>query len=88
MESECCGAPEWFTETGICSQCKEHAEFIDLDELDNRWVILEEGYLFLSYLTEDEAKQKIELCRQVYPELTYTLFYDEYYEYLEIDKTN
>lgn len=88
MESECCGASEWIEGTGICNQCKEHAEFYDLDEIDNRWVILQEGYLFMSYLTEDEAKEKIEMYRQVYPGLTYTLFYDEYYEYLEIDKTN
>jgi len=30
-ESECCGASRWHTETDICSACKEHAEFIDLE---------------------------------------------------------
>ena len=32
MESECCGASEWLDETGICSNCMEHAEFYDEDE--------------------------------------------------------
>ena len=27
--SECCGSPPWF-ETGLCSSCKEHADFIDI----------------------------------------------------------
>jgi hypothetical protein len=88
MESECCGASEWLGYTGICSMCKEHAEFFDIDDIDNRWVILEEGFLFIAFLTEDEAKIQIEKCREIYPNLTYTLFYDEYYEYTEITKTN
>lgn len=25
--SDCCGAPEWQDETGICNECREHAEF-------------------------------------------------------------
>jgi hypothetical protein len=25
--SDCCGAPEWQDETGICNDCREHAEF-------------------------------------------------------------
>lgn len=32
MESDCCGSPEWLDESGICSNCKEHCEFIDEDE--------------------------------------------------------
>ena len=29
--SDCCGAsPLW--ETDLCSECREHAEFIDIDE--------------------------------------------------------
>jgi len=28
MESECCGASEWY-ETGLCSECKEHTEFTE-----------------------------------------------------------
>jgi hypothetical protein len=31
MYSECCGASEWLEDTGICSECKEHCEFIDDD---------------------------------------------------------
>jgi len=30
-ESGCCGASRWLTETDICSACKEHADFIDLE---------------------------------------------------------
>ena len=29
--SNCCSAPEWI-ETGLCSDCKEHAEFINLGD--------------------------------------------------------
>lgn len=25
--SDCCGAPEWIEDTGICDACKEHADF-------------------------------------------------------------
>jgi hypothetical protein len=89
MESNCCGASEWLEDTGICSICKEPAEFEYDDEVeDNRWVILEEGYLNTAFLTEDQAKRIIEKYRESYPNLTYTLFYDEYYEFSEINKTN
>jgi hypothetical protein len=32
MVSDCCGAPEWLDETGICNECKEHADWVDEDE--------------------------------------------------------
>lgn len=32
MESDCCGASEWIEDTGICSACKEHADFIEIEE--------------------------------------------------------
>jgi hypothetical protein len=32
MESDCCGMPEWLDDTGICSGCYEHAEFIEPEE--------------------------------------------------------
>lgn len=32
--SDCCGAPELY-ETGLCSYCKEHTEFINYDEVEN-----------------------------------------------------
>jgi hypothetical protein len=32
MESECCGASEWIEGTGICNECKEHAEFIEIED--------------------------------------------------------
>lgn len=27
MESDCCGASEWLGDTGICSECMEHADW-------------------------------------------------------------
>ena len=30
LESDCCGANEWIEDTGICANCKEHAEFIEI----------------------------------------------------------
>jgi len=35
MESDCCGAGEWLDNTGICSACKEHAEFINYEDEDD-----------------------------------------------------
>ena len=32
MESDCCGASEWIEDTGICSACGEHADFIEIEE--------------------------------------------------------
>ena len=29
--SDCCGAEEWY-ETGLCSECKEHADFNKIEE--------------------------------------------------------
>ena len=55
-----------------------------MESLDTRWVILEEGYPHTVLLTEQEAKQRIEKYKMMYPNLEYTLFYDEYYEYSEI----
>ena len=31
MQSECCSASEWYG-MGICSQCKENAEFHETEE--------------------------------------------------------
>lgn len=30
--STCCGAPLWFTESPICSECKEHCDYEIIDE--------------------------------------------------------
>ena len=30
--SNCCGANEWFDNTDICGDCKEHAEFEEGEE--------------------------------------------------------
>ncbi len=32
MYSNCCSASEWMPYSGICSDCKEHAEFIPDEE--------------------------------------------------------
>jgi hypothetical protein len=88
MESNCCGASEWMEDTGICGACKEHSEFTDEDEEDTRWVLLEESYPLLVELTEAEAKIKLKEYILKNPNLGYSLFYDNYYEYSEITKTN
>lgn len=31
MESECCGASDWHG-MGLCSECREHAEFNETEE--------------------------------------------------------
>lgn len=32
LVSVCCSAPEWLDESGICSACKEHTDFINIGE--------------------------------------------------------
>jgi len=32
MESDCCGAPEWIEDTGICGECKEHADWNNFED--------------------------------------------------------
>jgi len=31
MESDCCGASEWIEDTGICEECKEHADWNEIE---------------------------------------------------------
>ena len=50
---------------------------------DTRWVLLEEGKVFMLLLTERQAMQEQRKYKEMYPHLEYTLFYDEYYEYSE-----
>ena len=86
MESDCCGASEWMPDTGICGDCKEHADWNE--EEDTRWVLLEEGYPIMVLLTEEEAKDSLMKYIVKNPNLGYSLFYDNYYEFSEITKTN
>jgi hypothetical protein len=55
---------------------------------DNRYVLLEEGYTHTVLLTESEAQAMKQKWQMIHPYLKYTIFYDEYYEYTEITKTN
>lgn len=55
---------------------------------DNRYVLLEEGYPHTLLLTESEAQAMKQKWQMIFPYLKYTIFYDEYYEYTEITKTN
>ena len=82
MESNCCGASEWMEETGICSDCKEHCEFIDEEE-ENRWVLLEEGYPHTVLLTENEAQAMKQKWQMIHRNLQYKVIFDEYHEYTE-----
>jgi len=88
MESDCCGASEWIEDTGICSECKEHADWNTEEELDTRWVLLEEGYPYIVLLTETEVKEALAKYIVKNPHLGYSIFYDKYYEFSEITKTN
>jgi hypothetical protein len=88
MESDCCGASEWMPDTGICGDCKEHADWNDEEEEDTNWVLLEEGYPVVVLLTETEAKEILVKYIVKNPHLGYSLFYDKYYEFNEITKTN
>ena len=87
MESDCCGASEWIEDTGICSECKEHADWND-EEIDTRWVLLEDGYPHTVLLTKDEAEAIKQKNSIIFPHLSYELYYDEYYEFSEITKKN
>lgn len=55
---------------------------------DTRWVLLEQGYPHTVLLTHDEAQAMKQKWQMIYPYLSYSLYYDEYYEYTEITKTN
>lgn len=59
---------------------------IEID--DTRWVLLEQDRPFMLLLTERQAKQEQRKYKEMHPDLEYTLFYDEYYEYSELIKEN
>ena len=50
---------------------------------DTRYVLLEEGKPYILLLTERQAKQEQRKYKEMYPNLDYTIFYDEYYEFHE-----
>jgi hypothetical protein len=51
---------------------------------DARWVLLEENSPYILQLTKDEAEVEKQKMKMKFPDLSYTLFYDEYYEFSEI----
>jgi len=57
-------------------------------KIDTRWVLLEEGYPHTVLLTKEQAEAHRDLHKRCYPDLEYTLFYDEYYEFSEIIHEN
>ena len=55
-QSNCCGETEWM-ETGLCSQCKEHADFYDWEDSEKRIdVIGQNGNSGLHY-TKEKIKE-------------------------------
>ena len=50
---------------------------------DTRYVLLEEGKVFMLFLTQRQAKQEQVKYSLLFPHLEYKIFYDEYYEYSE-----
>jgi len=55
----------------------------EMEIKDIRFVLLEEGKPFILLLTERQAKQEQRKYKELHPNLDYTIFYDEYYEYSE-----
>jgi hypothetical protein len=55
---------------------------------DTRFVLLEEEKPFILLLTERQAKQEQRKYKELHPNLEYTIFYDEYYEYTEFINEN
>jgi len=55
----------------------------EMEIKDTRFVLLEEGKPFILLLTERQAKQEQRKYKELHPNLDYTIFYDEYYEYSE-----
>jgi len=57
--SECCGSPPWF-ETGLCSSCREHADFIDISKKKkDDWFDSHVEVIGLDDKTNKEIKDKI-----------------------------
>ena len=50
---------------------------------DKQWVLLEEGYPHTVLLTENEAQAMKQKWQMIHPELSYKVFYDAYYEFIE-----
>jgi len=50
---------------------------------DKRYVILEEGFPHSLLLSIDEAEELKTRLEEINPYLSYEIFYDEYYEYIE-----
>lgn len=55
---------------------------------DTRYILMEEGYPHTLLLTKAEAEAMKQKWQMIFPYLSYSIFYDEYYEYTEITKTN
>ena len=50
--------------------------------MDNKWCMLEEGYVHTTGLTYEEAMEMVKRYNSCYfPELEYCLFYDEHNEF-------
>jgi len=56
-----------------------------MEKLDTRWVLLEEGYPHTVFLTKEEADKLLTKYQNKSLYLTYSLYYDEYYEFTEIN---
>jgi len=50
---------------------------------DGRWCLMEESYLHTAGLDKADADEMLERYSRTYPDLEYTLFWDEYYQYTE-----
>ena len=51
---------------------------------DGRWVLMEENYPHTIELIKSDAEELQQRYQATFPNLTYTLFWDEYYEFSEL----
>ena len=59
-QSNCCGAGNWL-ESGICEQCKEHADFSDWEEEANERMKVISLLLLIWFIKEYQTKVQREI---------------------------
>jgi hypothetical protein len=83
MESDCCGAySDCSDDIDICPDCGEHADWNNTED-EYKWVVLHDGNPLATKLSYDEAVEIEKKCN-----FKCILFYDEYYEFTELEIEN
>lgn len=55
-------------------------------KLNTRWMLLENGLVHTALLTEDEVKKLVVIYQKKFPKSEFTIGYDEYYEFSDINE--